>query len=212
MSVPSTALADLDQFGGLMKFEAPASLRNREPIWQVLEGYLPQGAKILEIASGSGEHASYFCKLRNDIFWQPSDMDPRALASLNSWALEVKNMEAPLELDIHKSWPVVNRYDLALCVNMLHISPWSATEALFKNLYPHLVSKSYLIVYGPFLEEQVETASSNLAFDQSLRTRNALWGIRQKEDVLQLAEKHGFKFEKRVAMPANNLILVFKRL
>ena len=152
-----------------MKYEAPATQRNRDPIWAILKDYLLENSSVLEIASGSGEHASYFCQLNKNIQWQPSDKDLNSLASLQAWAQEIENLKQPLVIDIEKSWEVSELYDICFCCNMVHISPWSASIGLFRNLKQHLKKGGYLLLYGPFLENQVQTAASNLAFDASLK-------------------------------------------
>jgi hypothetical protein len=196
-----------------MKQHAPATIRNRAPLAAVLDGELPESGTVLEIASGSGEHAIYFAERYPDLVWQPSDPSSEALASIAEWRAEagLANLLAPVRLDAGgPEWPI-DRADAILCVNMVHISPWSATEGLFKGAAELLPVKAPLILYGPYLEAEVQTAASNLAFDESLRARNSGWGLRNLRDVDALANGMGFNRSRRVEMPANNLTLVYRK-
>lgn len=197
-----------------MKRHGPATARNSEPIAEVLEQELPAEGTVLEIASGSGEHAVFMARRFPQISWQPSDPDLEALASIGEWAREagLANLGPPLEIDATAEvWPV-SHVEAMFCANMVHISPWSATEGLFKGAARVLQSGSPLILYGPYFEEDVEPAPSNLAFDESLRSRNADWGIRQVSMLDKLARQTGLNRTARYEMPANNLSLVFRRL
>lgn len=197
-----------------MKRHAPATARNSEPIGEVLEQELPVEGTVLEIASGSGEHAVFMARRFPQISWQPSDPDLEALASIGEWAREagLSNLRPPLEIDATAQvWPVSN-VEAMFCANMVHISPWSATEGLFEGAARVLQTGSPLILYGPYFEEDVEPAPSNLAFDESLRSRNADWGIRQVSMLDKLARRIGFNRTARYEMPANNLALVFRRI
>lgn len=198
-----------------MKRHAPATLRNREAIVAVLRGELPESGTVLEIASGSGEHAVFFAEHFPGNQWQPSDVEADALASIRAYCAEYSgtNLLDPVQLDAQASgaWKVPREIAAILCINMVHISPWSATEGLFAGAAQILRGKDLpLILYGPYFEQGVETAASNLAFDQSLRSRNRQWGIRHVGDVDGLAERHGFVRSARHAMPANNLMLVYR--
>ena len=197
-----------------MKKHAPAALRNRAPIAEVLERELPKSGCVLEIASGSGEHAVYFAESFPQLEWQPSDPDEEALASIRAYREEqsLPNMRAPLRIDSSDpaSWGVQNA-DAIVCINMIHISPWQATEGLFAGAAQVLGGRNLpLVTYGPYLEQGVETAPSNIAFDESLRSRNGQWGIRNIEDVDRVAQSHGFTRSARYEMPANNLMLVYR--
>lgn len=196
-----------------MKRHAPAAARNSEPIAQVLEKDLPETGLVLEIASGTGEHVVFMARRFPALEWQPSDADIDALASIAGWADEaaLPNLRSPIKLDASAAdWPI-EAADAQLCINMVHISPWSASEGLFAGASRLLASSAPLILYGPFFEERTDPAPSNVAFDQSLRSRNASWGIRQVERIDDLAESCGFFRSARHEMPANNLTLVYRR-
>lgn len=188
---------------------APATLRNRMAIADVLREVLPRSGTVLEIASGSGEHAAYFAGEFPALAWQPSDPDPAALTSIAAWCEGIENVLPPLDLDAAVSaWPV-SEADAVVCINMLHISPWEATLGLMTGAGRVLARGAPLILYGPFLRDDVPTAPSNLAFDESLRARDPAWGIRSIAAVA--AAGTGFTLERAIEMPANNLMLVFRR-
>lgn len=192
---------------------APATQRNRDPILEVLRTVLPGSGLVLEIASGSGEHVVHFAGALPHLAFQPSDPDAGALASIAGWiaATGVANVRPPIRLDVAAlPWPVAAA-DAVLCINMVHISPWSATEALIRGAAAILAPGAPLYLYGPYFRREVETAPSNLAFDESLRARNPAWGIRQLETLTTLARSAGFTGPFVTAMPANNLSLVFRR-
>ena len=193
--------------------EAPAVARNSGPIAEVLAKELPESGLVLEVASGTGEHAVFMARRFPTITWQPTDPDPAALESIAAWAQHagMANLLPGRHLDASlPDWPVV-RADALVCINMVHISPWAATEGLFAGARRVLGEDPPLILYGPYLETGVETAPSNLAFDESLRTRNPAWGIRRVEDIDAVATRTGFSRSARYAMPANNLTLVYRR-
>jgi SAM-dependent methyltransferase len=195
-----------------MKRRAPATERNREPIAAVLREVLPERGTLLEIASGTGEHAAYFSGLFPDMAWQPSDPDPEALASIEAWRAEagVPNLLEPLRLDAAAdTWPV-DAADAILCINMVHISPWAATEGLMRGAGRLLPPGGPLILYGPYRRAGVPTAPSNEAFDQSLRSRDPRWGLRDLEAVEAEAAANGLGLARVVEMPANNLTVVFR--
>jgi SAM-dependent methyltransferase len=196
-----------------VKRHAPATARNGGPLGDVLAQELPATGLVLEVASGSGEHALLFARRFPLLDWQPSDPDAEALASIAAWR-EVdgpRNLRAPIRLDAAEpAWPVV-RADAVLCVNMIHITPWSATEGLMAGAGRLLAPGGPLVVYGPFVEAEVETAASNLAFDADLRRRDPRWGLREGSALDRLAGSHGFARTARHAMPANNLALVYRR-
>ena len=193
---------------------APATARNRDPILDVLRGVLPTRGIVLEIASGSGEHAVHFARALPGLDFQPSDPDPDALASITAWSAEsgLPNLRPPLLLDAAAtSWPA-EAADAILCINLIHISPWRATEGLMAGAARLLAPGAPLILYGPYRRDGVPTAPSNEAFDESLRARDPAWGLRQLEDVAVLAESAGFGPPAIFEMPANNLSVVFRRL
>ncbi len=196
-----------------MKHHAPATERNREPIAAALREVLPASGTVLEVASGSGEHAVAFAELFAHLRWQPSDADPTALASICAWAQEaaLPNLLEPVQLNAADGdWPVESA-DALLCVNMVHISPWSATEGLMRGAGRVLGSGAPLILYGPYSRSGLPTAPSNEAFDKSLRARNPLWGLRLLDDLVGEAQLRGLRLEQVVEMPANNLTLVFRK-
>ena len=194
------------------KRHAPATERNRDAILAVLRAELPSSGLVLEVASGSGQHVVHFAATLPALDWQPSDPDPAALVSIESWRQEVglPNVRPPLRLDASADWPV-ERADAILCVNMVHISPWEATLGLMKGAGAVLPPGGLLYLYGPYLRENVETAPSNLAFHASLKARDPQWGLRRVEDVIAAATHEGLVFRRLLEMPANNLSLIFRR-
>ena len=195
------------------KRHAPATLRNRDAIAAVLADWLPATGTVLEVASGSGEHVVYFAQRFAELRWQPSDPDPAGLVSIAAWSAEaaMPNIAPPLPLDASAAaWPL-GHADAVLCINMVHISPWGATLGLFAGAARLLASGAPLILYGPYIEPGVPTADSNLAFDVSLRTRDPAWGLRRLDDVKAAAAQAGLAIAARRAMPANNLMLLFRR-
>jgi SAM-dependent methyltransferase len=192
---------------------SPAVARNRDPILAVLRRYLPEQGTILEIASGTGEHVAYFAADLPHLTWQPTDADPNALASIEAHraAANAPNLRAPLTLDVTTpAWPI-DTADAVVSINMIHISPWAAAQGLIAGAARLLAPERVLYLYGPFKENGIHTAPSNAAFDANLRASDPQWGVRDVDDVRALAESHGFDFVERVAMPANNLSLVFRR-
>jgi cyclopropane fatty-acyl-phospholipid synthase-like methyltransferase len=193
---------------------SPSTARNRQPILDVLRPRLAQGARVLEIASGAGEHAVFLAGAMPGVAWQPTDRDAEALASIAAWreAAGLANLAAPLRLDASDAatWPA-GPFEAVVCINMVHISPWAATEGLMGLATRALTPGGQLILYGPYIEADVETAPSNRAFDESLKSRDPAWGLRDLAEVQALAAAHGLRFAERIAMPANNLIVVFAR-
>lgn len=189
-----------------MKRFAPATERNREPIREVLARILPATGTVLELASGSGEHAVAFARAFPALTWQPSDPDPAALASIAAWRAEaaLPNLAAPIPLDVCGTWPPIDA-DAIVCINMVHISPWEASIALFAGAR----DVPLLYLYGPYRFSGA-TAPSNEAFDQSLRARDPRWGVRDVDDLVALAAANGFALAETIAMPANNHSLVFR--
>lgn len=202
-----------DDGGAGAKRHAPATARNRDAIAAVLADWLPRSGTVLEVASGSGEHIVYFATVFPGLIWQPSDPDAQALTSIAAWRAEtgLANIAPPLRLDAAASeWPLTHA-DAALCINMVHISPWAATLGLLAGAARVLADGAPLILYGPYVEAEVPTAPSNLAFDASLRARNPDWGLRDLDAVKAAATGAGLRFAERCAMPANNLMLLFHR-
>lgn len=198
----------------MAKQHAPATLRNREPIAEVLARELPASGTVLEVAAGTGEHAVFFAEHFPALRWQPTDPSAEALASIAAYRADYPgtNLAAPMLLDAAapESWPVADAAAI-LCVNMVHISPWEATLGLFAGAERILGSTGGpLILYGPYLEQGVETVPSNLDFDASLKARNPLWGLRAAEALDGLAAQHGMARSARYALPANNIILVYR--
>lgn len=194
-----------------MKKVWPAPERNREPILEVLTRVLPAKAHVVEIASGSGQHAHAFASARPGWTWQATDLDDENLASIRAWQGEgPANMLPPLRLDVCAPWPVTEA-DAVLCANMIHISPIEASEGLMRGAAKLLASGAPLITYGPYLVDGKHTAESNARFDASLRSRNPTWGLRSIEALEAMAGAQGLRLEEQVAMPANNFILVFRR-
>jgi len=192
---------------------APSAQRNREPILAVLRKVLPASGLVLEIASGSGEHAVHFAAALPGLSFQPSDASPEARASIDAWAREValQNLLPALPLDAAaRNWPIAAA-DAVICINMIHISPWAATEGLIAEAARLLPPGGPLYLYGPYRQRGVPLAPSNAAFDASLRQRDPQWGLRELDSVAALAESSGFGAPEVTAMPANNLSVVFRR-
>lgn len=196
---------------GAERKHAPATLLNREPIAELLDQELPVTGQVLEVASGSGEHCAYFATLFPGHAWQPTDPDLSALGSIASWCAGLGNVLPPLALDAASvKWPV-DRADAMLCINMAHISPWEATLGLVAGAQRLLGTGAPLILYGPWRREGVQTAPSNEVFDASLKARDARWGLRRVEDLDEAAGARAFARTRLVEMPANNLMLVYRR-
>lgn len=192
---------------------SPSVARNREPILAILQRVLPASGLVLEIASGTGEHALHFASALPHLTWQPTDQDEQALNSIAAYraASGLPNLLAPMKLDAAvMDWPV-ERADAVVAINMVHISPWRATQGLMAGAGRVLPSGGVLFLYGAYKENGAHTALSNEAFDQDLRRRNSEWGVRDLEEVADLARVHGLELVERIAMPANNLGLVFRR-
>jgi hypothetical protein len=192
---------------------APATLRNRGPILEVLRQVLPAAGTVLEIASGSGEHAVYFADAFPDLIWHPTDPDPDNRASIRAWIAEtgVTNVTAPAVLNASaRAWPVTHA-DAIVCINMIHISPWEATLGLLAGAARTLPTAAPLYLYGPYRRNGRHTASSNEDFDQSLRAQNPEWGVRDLDEVSEAAARAGLTLAEVIEMPANNLSVVFRR-
>lgn len=192
---------------------APAAQRNRDPIAEVLAEWLPKQGIVLEIASGTGEHAVHFAGRFPGLEWQPSDLDPGALQSIRAWreAEGLANLREPVVLNAAAAdWPI-DRADALLSINMVHISPWSSALGLLDGAARLLEEGSPLILYGPWLSCEIETVASNLQFDSDLKQRNPEWGLRRVEDFATEAAKRSLFLEESRQMPANNLMLLFRK-
>ena len=192
---------------------APAALRNREPIAEVLGEWLPPTGLVLEIASGTGEHAAFFAERFPNLDWQPTDLHPDALSSIRAWRGETRlaNLREPLVLDAASpDWPA-SRAETVLSINMVHISPWPSALGLVAGASRLLAPGAPLILYGPWLKDDIPTAQSNIAFDADLKRRDPDWGLRRVEDFAAEAERRGLALEEIRPMPANNLMLLFRR-
>lgn len=193
---------------------APAVARNKAVITEVLARHLPASGLVLEIASGSGEHALHFAAHFPSLMFQPTDSDAAALASIAAWRAEAQltNLLSPLVLNVMaEAWPVA-KANAVLCINMIHIAPWAATTALLHGAARILPPDGMLLVYGPFKRGGQHTAPSNAEFDASLRAQDVRWGVRDLEAVAEIARAAGFAAPAVEAMPANNLSLIFLRL
>jgi hypothetical protein len=195
---------------------SPAVARNTDPILAVLKAHLPARGRVLEIASGSGEHAVAFARALPQTTWTPSDPSPEARASIAAWSAgaALPNLNPAIDLDAARpdAWPALD-VQAIVCINMIHISPWAATEGLMAGAGRILPDPGGLLVlYGPFREDGVPLAPSNAAFDDSLKSRDAAWGLRQVADVVALAKSHSLHLTRRAEMPANNLMLLFRRV
>ena len=196
----------------------PATKRNRDPIASVLYNYISPNCWFLEIASGSGQHGVFFQKKFPSITWQTSDPEFEHRQSINSWIRHeglYSKMPEPLDLDVEiRPWPITEKFKKLIkgivCINMIHISPWSCTKALFEESKSYLGQKNFLMLYGPFLRKGKQTSESNLNFDQSLKIQNPLWGLRNLGEVNDIAFKNGFKLDNVIDMPANNLSVIYR--
>lgn len=214
-AIPSTPPVALeDRHADEARLFSPSSARNSGAIAAVLARVLPPSARVLEIGSGTGEHAVAACAARADIRWQPSDPDARSRCSQTAWAAQAGHdrIAAPLDLDLLRpGWRKgLDPVDALVCINVIHIAPWSVAEALAAGAAEMLAPGRPVVLYGPYLEGQA-TAPSNLDFDRSLKARNPHWGVRQLDGVVALFRRKGFDLAERIGMPANNLSLVFVR-
>ena len=200
------------------RLEFPAAQRNRDPILEELRRLMPgKATTLLEIASGSGEHAVHFARQLPQLTIQPTDFEAPHRASIDAW-VEHEGLQdrvrPALALDTTATWPLdaIGHVDLIYCANMIHIAPWPACVGLFRGAQRLLETGEPLVLYGPFLRRHIDTADSNVAFDASLKSRNEAWGIRDLDEVISVAADHSFALDEVVEMPANNLIVVFRRL
>ena len=194
---------------------SPAVARNTGPILEVLKAHMPGRGRVLEIAAGSGEHAVAFADALPGVDWTPSDPSAEARASIAAWAAAaaLPNLRAPLALDVldPATWPE-GPLQAVVCINMIHISPWTATEGLIALAGTRLAIGGLLFLYGPYRECDVPLAASNAAFDESLKARDPAWGLRDRDAVSAVAKAEGLALTRRVEMPANNLMLLFRRV
>ena len=196
----------------------PSTIRNRDFIASVLSNYISSNSLLLEIASGSGEHGVFFQKKFPSIIWQTSDPALNHRKSINSWIKHEglsSKMPEPLDIDVEmRPWPITKRLRSLIkgivCINMIHISPWTCTKALFEESKSYLHKNNFLMIYGPFLRRNVQTSESNLNFDQSLRLKNPLWGLRHIDNVNKIAFHNGFILDEIIDMPANNLSVFYR--
>jgi len=191
-----------------------ACARNREPILRVLQANLPEKCDILEIASGTGEHGVFFADAQPKWTWRPSDIDPEALESIRAWIaeLDLTNCATPLRLDVTSSaWPV-NSVGAVFCANMIHIAPWSCTLALLDGAARVLAPGKFLITYGPYKLQGRHTAASNEAFDETLKSRDPEWGVRDLDQVVREALNRGLRCSEIIKMPANNFCVIYTRM
>jgi hypothetical protein len=195
-----------------VKRYAPATERNRDVIAETLLNVLPAEGVVLEIASGTGEHAVHFAQLFTGLTWQPSDPDPIAIASINAWRGDcaVPNVRSAMLLDASADWTIAHA-DAIVCINMAHISPWAATVGLLRNAARLLPQSAPLFIYGPFRQRDVPLDEGNASFDAALRQQNAEWGLRYVEDITKEARDVGLALDQIIPMPSNNLSLIFCR-
>jgi hypothetical protein len=187
--------------------------RNKQPIVAELLRLLPPSGLMLEIASGTGQHAAHAAAALPGWRWQPTDANPRSLPSITAWCEGLANVLPPLLLDVESpGWPgVPPNVDAAFCANLIHIAPWPVCSALMQGVAQRLAPQGRLVMYGPYVVEGEVAAPGNVAFDADLRSRNEAWGLRKLGDVQAEAGAAGLQLLERVAMPANNLLLVFGR-
>ncbi len=191
---------------------APSAARNRGPILEAIGPYLPETGLVLEIASGTGEHVVHFAAARPGLTWQPTDPEPERRASIDAWTSDLANVRRACPLDAASAeWPVT-KAACVLCINMIHISPWSAAEGLFAGASRILSPGGLLVLYGPYRWRDRPMEPGNAAFDDDLRRRNPAWGLRAIEDVSDLARSSGFGPADVIAMPSDNLTLLFRRV
>jgi len=202
----------------MTKRSAPATERNREAILSVLQNYLPNQGTVLEIASGTGQHAVFFAQQLTPRFWLPTDLDPTNIASIAAWREEADaaNLLLPLQLDVRDpAWLIDCDLPAPISaivnINMLHISPWSCCEALFAGAAEVLDQSGVVILYGPFKRDGLHTAPSNAAFDEQLRSQDSAWGVRDLKAVVDTAVEQGFACQNLIEMPVNNLSVVFDK-
>lgn len=192
---------------------APAATRNRSSILDVLRSILPSSGTVLEVASGTGEHVVHLARALPMLTWQPSDPSRDARRSIDAWiaAEGLANVRSPLDLDAaDDNWPI-DHATAVVCINMIHISPWTSTEGLMRGASRILDAGAFLYLYGPFRQATRPIEPSNAAFDENLRGRDPHWGLRDLDEVAACAGSHCFMLDRVVEMPANNLSVIFRR-
>ena len=195
------------------RWVAPAAERNQGPILEVLQRVLPPRGLVLEIGSGTGQHVVHFAKALSQLSWQPSDPDAENRQSIALWSRveELGNVKPPLALDVRvRPWPI-DAADAIVCINVVHVSPWAATLALFEGVREVLPREGVLFLYGPYRRGGRHTAPSNEKFDADLRAHNPEWGLRDIGELAEVADRAGFALAEIVDMPANNFSLVFRK-
>ncbi len=203
------------------KRESPSSYRNEAPIREQLLRFIGSGeGDLLEVAAGTGQHSAAFSSTFTQLNWWPTDLDPENLASIEAWRAEDggPNLQAAQTLDVtSEGWtsggpipPLPGTFRYIMCCNMVHISPWAATQGLFAGAERKLLKDGVLFIYGPYRRNGQHTSEGNASFDVSLRSRDPSWGIRDLEDMDALGQAHGFHLHEVVQMPANNLSLIFR--
>jgi len=195
------------------RLASPSAERNREPIAEVLSQVLPQSGLVLEVGSGTGEHAVHFAHVMPHLAWQPTEKDKDCLRSISAWAaLEAQaNVRRPLYLDVTDAqWPIAAA-DAIICINMIHVAPWSVAQALFRGASRILSPGGLLCLYGPYRVAGKHTSASNRAFDAQLRAMNSEWGVRDLDAVSHEAQSFNIELVRTFQMPANNLIVVFRK-
>lgn len=211
----SYLVAVADETMGLVKHIAPAATRNCDPILEVLKDILFSSGRVLEIASGTGQHVVAFAQVYPDIEWLPSDPHPQARASIAAWIADssVTNVRQPQDIDVMKpDWyaGLEDTFNGIVCINLLHISPWQACEGLMVGAERLIKPGGFLYLYGPFMRDGQHTSSSNEEFDRSLKLQNPGWGLRDVGDVAACANGHRLALDRVVEMPANNLSIIFR--
>ena len=187
--------------------------RNRGPILKVLERVLPKAGLVLEVASGTGQHVIHFAQALKGLNWQPTDMDAACRRSISAWlaTAELANVRRPLDLDVRALPWRVPTLDAIVCLNLIHIAPWSVATALFAGAGLALRETGLLYLYGPYSVHGKHTAPSNAAFDSVLRAENPEWGLRDLKEVESLAKDQGFDLAETIEMPANNFSVLFRK-
>jgi hypothetical protein len=210
------------------RLSSPAADRNRQPIAQALERVLPAGGRALEIASGSGQHVSWYARRLPGWSWQPTEFAAASLASIAAWSTltaddvaegaggaegPLPNVLAPLQLDVTApAWPVTGQFDAIVCANMVHASPWPTTAGLMQGAARHLTPAGLLVTYGAYIVDGEPLAPGNVEFDAWLKARDPSWGLRRLADVCAQAQRAALRLRERVAMPSNNQLLIFERV
>ncbi|HXQ31855.1 MAG TPA: DUF938 domain-containing protein [Steroidobacteraceae bacterium] len=192
---------------------SPAAERNKGPILEALRGWLPAAGSVLEVASGTGQHVVHFAAAFPGLTWRPTEADPARLGAIAGRRARaaLPNVCEPIALDVFDDpWPLAGSVAAVIAINLIHIAPWAATEALCRGARRQLSSGGVLVLYGPFKERGQHTAPSNAAFDESLRAEDPAWGVRELEAVAAVAARHGFAAPRLVRMPANNLTVSFR--